>query len=155
MVRKYIAALLIAAAALQGEVRAQSYESEARELSTLYRGRLQNSYHYRYNGTYYMFTKNFRREALMYNGKLYENVLLNVDAYSMDLISKPEEKIGGVILNRDQVAWFTLGGRWMVNLRYLGYEEAPEGFFEVVNNTREPRNPWTGNRTGSAGPGRR
>ena len=138
MVRKYIAALLIAAAALQGEVRAQNYESEARELSTLYRGRLQNSYHYRYNGTYYMFTKNFRREALMYNGKLYENVLLNVDAYSMDLISKPEEKIGGVILNRDQVAWFTLGGRWMVNLRYLGYEEAPEGFFEVVNNTREP-----------------
>ena len=129
--------LLLLAAAL-GEVRAQNYESEARELSTLYRGRLQNSYHYRYNGTYYMYTRDFRRESLLYNGKRYDNVLLNVDAFSMDLISKPEEKIGGVILNRDQVAWFTLDGRWMVNLRYLGYADAPEGYFEVVNNGREP-----------------
>ena len=138
MVRKLVAALLVAIAACQGTVRAQSYESEARELSTLYRGRLQNSYHFKYNGTFYMYTKTFQRESLMYNGKRYDDVLLNVDAYSMDLISKPDEKVGGVILNRDQVAWFTLDNHWMVNLRYLGFEDAPEGYLEVVNNTREP-----------------
>ena len=138
MVKRLFAAVLLALVALQGELRAQSYESEARELSSLYRGRLQNTYHYRYNGTYYMYTRAFSRGSLMYNGKRYDDVLLNVDAYSMDLVSKPDEKIGGVILNRDQVAWFTLDGRWMVNLRYLGFADAPEGYFEVVNNTREP-----------------
>ena len=138
MVKRLIAAVLAGLVAIQGELRAQSYESEAQELSSLYRGRLQNTYHYRYNGTYYMFTRAFDRESVLYNGKRYDNVLLNVDAYSMDLISKPGENFGGVILNRDQVAWFTLGGRWMVNLRYLGFTEAPEGYFEVVNNTREP-----------------
>ena len=138
MVKRLFAAVLLALVALQGELRAQSYESEARELSSLYRGRLQNTYHYRYNGTYYMYTRAFARGSLMYNGKRYDDVLLNVDAYGMDLVSKPDEKIGGVILNRDQVAWFTLDGRWMVNLRYLGFADAPEGYFEVVNNTREP-----------------
>ena len=72
MVKRLVAGVLLALVTLQGELRAQSYESEARELSSLYRGRLQNTYHYRYNGTYYMFTRAFGRESVLYNGKRYD-----------------------------------------------------------------------------------
>ncbi len=119
-------------------VSAQSYQERARELSTLYRGRLQNSYHYRYNGTFYMFTRSFTPETLLYNGKLYQDVLLNVDAFGMDLVSKPAQETSGVVLDRAQVAWFTLDGRRFINPRYLGYAEAPEAYLEVVRDGREP-----------------
>ena len=38
----------------------------------------------------------------------------------------------------DQVAWFTMGGKRFLNLRYLGYTEAEEGFFEIVRDGRVP-----------------
>ena len=135
--KRTILALALLAAWLP-QAAAQSYQERARELSTLYRGRLQNSYHYRYNGTFYMFTRSFTPETLLYNGKLYQDVLLNVDAYSMDLVSKPAQETSGVVLDRAQVAWFTLDGRRFINPRYLGYAEAPEAYLEVVRDGREP-----------------
>ena len=116
----------------------ENYQEEAGGLSTLYRGKTQNLYPYRFNGTYFLTTRSFSRGDVLYNGKLYRNVLLNLDASAMELVAKPKEESGGVILYRNQVAWFTLGERRFVNLRYLGYPEAEEGYFEVLRDGPKP-----------------
>ena len=142
MIKRTFIILAAAAGLLLGGLPAagqtESYQQQAKELSALYRGRAQNSYPFRYNGTFFMDTRNFSTGSLFYNGKLYENVLLNVDAYAMELVTKPERNAAGVMLDRDQVAWFTLGDRRFVNLRYMGWADAPEGFFELVKDGKEP-----------------
>lgn len=117
---------------------AQEYLEQARELSILYRGKTPAVYPYKYNGTVYWDTNRFSRGDLLYNGKIYKGVLLNVDAFTSDLVTRPFEESAAIVLNREQVVWFTLSGRKFVNLRYLGYADAPEGFFEVLQDGKEP-----------------
>ena len=116
----------------------QDFQEQARELSTLYRGRMTSVYPYRYNGTVYWNTHRFSRGDLLYNGKIYKEVLLNADAFTGDLVVRPSEQAAAIVLNREQVVWFTQEGRKFIHLRYLGYADAPEGFFEVLLDAKEP-----------------
>ena len=132
---KYLLIISICAAGLLGSaalVQAQDFQQQAGELSTLYRGRTPAVYPYRYNGTVYWNTRYFSKGDLLYNGKFYREVWLNPDAFTGDLVTRPSEQAAAIVLDRDQVAWFTLEGRRFVNLQYLGYPDAPEGFFEVL-----------------------
>ena len=130
--------LLLASFPLRAQDDVARFEQEAGGLSTLYRGRLQKPIPFRYNGTPYLDTRAFKTGDVLYNGKLYTDVLLNLDASAQELVIRPEANSAGVILHRDQVAWFTLGKRRFVNLRYMGRSEAPEGYFEIVRDGREP-----------------
>ena len=139
MVKK-ITALL--AAILMGiptvVTKAQDYQKESGGLSTLYRGRTLNPYTFKFNGTFYLETRRFSSGSVRYNGKNYENVSLNLDAYNQELVARPSESSGIVVLYRDQVAWFTLGQKKFVNLRYLGYEDAQAGYYEILRDGSEP-----------------
>ena len=117
---------------------AQEYQQETGVLSTLYRGKLPRPYPFRYNGTYYLETRQFGTGDILYNGKLYQDVLLNLDAYTQNLEVRTQQKVASVVLDRSQVVWFTLDGARFVNLQYLGYPEAAEGFYEVVQDGKEP-----------------
>ena len=114
------------------------FEQDAGGLSTLFRGRVQKTIPFRYNGTFYLDTRTFKRGDILYNGKQYTNVLLNLDASAQELVTRPETTSAGIILHRDQVAWFTIGNRLFVNLRYIGYSQAPAGYFEIIRDGREP-----------------
>lgn len=142
MMRKYIPILLLLLPLLPLQAQDKGdifrYEQEAGGLSTLFRGRLQGNLPYRYNGTFYLETRTFTPGDILYNGKLYTDIPLNLDAYTQELVVRPKANAAGVILFRDQVGWFTLGGRKFVNLRYLGYDRAPEGYFEVLRDGKEP-----------------
>ena len=135
-VKRTILALLLLAACWPAA--AQDYQQQAGMHSTLYRGKLPKLYPYKYNGTYYLESRQFSRGSILYNGKVYDNVLLNLDAFTQNLEVKPDAKIASVILDRSQVVWFTLNGARFVNLQYLGYPEAREGFYEVVRDGKEP-----------------
>ena len=106
--------------------------------STLFRGNFPKVYPFKYNGTYFWGGKDFQEGRVFYNGKLYDHVLLNVDAYAAQLLASPSGNSAVMVLFRDQVAWFTMGDATFVNLRYLGYSEAEEGFYEVVRDGRIP-----------------
>ena len=134
MVRKKLF-LLAALFALATVAAAQDPESA---YSGIYRGKLPGIYPYKYNGTYYWHTKEFLKGDVLYNGKLYRNVSLNVNASSQELEVRPVEKTSAMVVFRDQVAWFTMGSVLFVNLRYLGYPEAPEGYFEVLRDGSVP-----------------
>lgn len=134
----YIAFLLLSCLPLRAQDDLSRFEKDAGALSTLFRGRLQKNTTFRYNGTFYLDTRTFRKGDVLYNGKYYTDVLLNLNASTQELVIRPEANSAGVILYRDQVAWFSIGNRRFVNLRYIGLKDAPEGYFEVIRDGREP-----------------
>lgn len=121
---------------------AQNYREQYREsagsLSSLYRGKLPAQYPYQYNGTYCWNTEGFTKGSVFYNGKLYEDVLLDVDACRMDLLVRYNQDLVALVLDMDQVGWFTKEKALFVNLRYMGYYDAPKGYFEVLKDGNDP-----------------
>ena len=116
----------------------EKYREESKELSTLYRGRLPSSYLYRFNGTYFAYKKAFSTGDIFYNGKEYHNVILNLDANNQELLVRPSQTAATCILTRDQVAWFTMYGSYYVNLQYMGINNAPEGYLELIKDGKTP-----------------
>ena len=127
-----LSALLLSAGAALAQNQAES------AYATIFRGKLPGIYPYKFNGTYFWEQKEFQRGDVMYNGKLYRGVSLNIDACEGELQVRPLEKATAVIVFRGQVAWFTMGPSLFVNLRYLGWKEAPEGYFEVIRDGDPP-----------------
>ena len=115
-----------------------SLTSLAQQTSTIYRGRGRSPFPYKFNGTYYLDTREFSPGDILYNGKVYRGILLNLDAYGMEVETKPGENGLEVLLDPSQVVWFTMGERRFVNLRYLGYDSAPEGFLEIIKDGASP-----------------
>ena len=62
-----------------------SLASLAQQTSTIYRGRGQSPFPYKFNGTYYLDTREFSPGDILYNGKVYRGILLNLDAYGMEV----------------------------------------------------------------------
>ena len=129
-----IALLACFGAAAQGIVNS----NVAEEFASLFRGNLPKTYPFKYNGTYYWEWKDYKEGSVFYNGKLYEHVFLNVDAYQRQLLVSPVRNFTPLVVYRDQVAWFTMGDRTLVNLRYLGYQDAEVGYFEVMRDGQVP-----------------
>jgi len=139
--KKYLvsaAVFLALSQILPAQTDKRNYMQEAGALSTLYRGRMPVQYPYQYNGTYFWEGKAFKKGTVHYNGKLYENVYVNVDASRQELQVRVSENVAPVVLIQDWVAYFTMGGSTFVNLRNMGYTEAPEGYFEVVKDGKSP-----------------
>ena len=110
----------------------------AQSPSNLFRGRFPVAPHYKFNGTFFWDTKDYAPADVYYNGKLYTDVMLNIDAYKQELWVVPENAAVQVIPNRDQVAWLRWRDQLYVNLRYQGYADAPEGFFAVLQDGSAP-----------------
>ena len=113
-------------------------EDEAAAYAGIFRGKLPNIYPYKYNGTYFWSSKEFQKGDVMYNGRLYRDVSLNVDAYENELQVRPMEGTTAMVVFRDQVAWFTMGNTLFVNLQYLGWREVPAGYYEVLRDGEVP-----------------
>lgn len=129
--------------------------------STLYRGRYPIKYPFRYNGTYYLESPQFSEGTVFYNGKLYENELLNLDAYKQEVQVLSAGNSFPVVLYREQTSWLKWKGKTYVNLRYAGFEEAPAGFLELAADGEVPvfllvkkvYSTVTGNKNGESGIG--
>lgn len=106
--------------------------------ASLYRGEVPKAYTFTYNGTPFYDNQGFRKGEVFYNGKLFKDVTLNLDAYSSDLQVRPEDGTGAIILYRGQVAWFTLGDKIFINPAYFGIAEAPDAYLELVANSSRP-----------------
>ena len=130
--------ILVALALLSLAASAFAQEDTESAFATIFRGKLPATYPYRHNGTYYWDRKEFQQGDVWYNGRLYRDIFLNVDAVSGELQARPVDGVIAVVLVTDQVAWFTMGEKPFVNLRYLGWPEAPEGYFEVVRDGETP-----------------
>ncbi|MBQ2197822.1 MAG: hypothetical protein II406_03635, partial [Bacteroidales bacterium] len=98
----------------------------------LFRGKMSDRYSSNFNGTPYWDAEGFMPGSILYNGKRYDGVYINVDAALCEVNVKPSPEIAATSPDRNQFSWFTRGGKRFVNLQYLGVEGAREGFYEVL-----------------------
>ena len=142
---KKLISVLSAALILAQAVSAQEAPDEIRKFQTaadgqsvLFRGRAAVSYVNRhFNGTYYWSSGTFLSGDVIYNGRTYYDVLLNIDACAQDLLARHGEGRPSVVLRREYVPSFTMGESRFVNLRLAGYDSMDEGYYEVLSDSPE------------------
>jgi hypothetical protein len=93
-------------------------------------------YDFPFNGHYFWSTPEFRSGTVCYNGVVYRDVKMNVNAHTQDLLVKRMDFSPPVVLERSLLPWFELDGVRYVNLRLAGIEDAPEGFFQILTDGR-------------------
>lgn len=124
---------LAAALPAAGQDDAALYMQQAGGSALLYRGHRAYGYPTPFNGTYFWYGPEYREGSVIYNGKHYDNLLLNVDAVRQDLLVKSRD---GKVLNPNYVTSFMMGGRKFLNLRNIYGETAPSGYWEVLYDGR-------------------
>ncbi len=106
--------------------------------SALYRGKYPVMYPFKYNGHVFWDKKEYTPGSIRYNGKTYDEVLLNIDAYKQEIQIIPPGTRSIVVLYRDQIAWVKVDGELYVNLQYLGWDGLPAGFYKVLKDGPQP-----------------
>jgi len=110
----------------------QTQSETVEGMAMVYRGTTAERYYLATNGTPYIDNLGFLPGEVMYNGVLYEDVSVNVDAVRGQLLAMRPGSASAVNVDRDQVSWFTRGGEKYINLEYQGYSDAPAGYWRVV-----------------------
>lgn len=107
-----------------------SYQESAGQMSMLYRGKLAPQYRFLYNGTFYIDTPEFKTGEILYNGRLYKDIEMNIDASRGVLVVR----LGSIAVDTDMgyVSYAILDGRKYIPLGHGDYKDAPEGFYEVL-----------------------
>lgn len=116
----------------------QTFMQESGYKSVLFRGKVAQSYSSTpFNGTYYWSSPEFKKGSVMYNGKLYTDILLNIDANTKDLLVRSTPNTYPVILERNHVEYCYIGEDKFLNLKGLGYD-AREGYYQVLKEDGDP-----------------
>ena len=139
MKRTVFAALLLLFPLCLGAQQSEDYRMYAANNGAsmlLLRGRQGMEFPLPHNGTHFWYTPQFRSGTLYYNSKLYENVLLNIDAFNQELLVRDPNGITNILLSRNYVKWFDIEGRKYVNLQAMGFGDAPEGYFQLMYDGR-------------------
>lgn len=124
-----ITAIVFAAAVCLGS--AAAYGEVSNPNTALLRGRQIYEYKGRYNGHIYWDGPEYRKGDVFFDGRLYTDVLLNINANTQDLYVRIGENSFPVIIYRDLVAWFRMDGITYVNMRYAGYQDFAPGYFQL------------------------
>lgn len=123
-----LASLLFAFSSLYGQETANRASDSP---PMLYRGMVAKSYPSDFNGTPYWDTLSFRKGSVMYNGRLYDDVLIKIDAEEQKLVIRQSMDTAPTNPDGRQVEWFTRGDDFFVNLQYIGID-ARAGFYQLI-----------------------
>ena len=138
MRKQFSCLLLVAVLALSGFGTAAAqddyalFRDGAGEASLLYRGHQAYEYIFLFNGTYFWTSTVYQPGTVVFNGKQYRDIELNIDAARQDLIVRIGKGVSNKVLEREFVQECTIGGRRFLHLQYIYGETAPFGFWEVV-----------------------
>ena len=106
------------------------FRQNAAGASLLYRGHESYEYALLYNGTYYWQTPVFSPGEVYYNGNLYRDVPLNIDAARQELLLRNPAGLSVKILEPQFVSECSFGGNRYLNLQYLYGPSAPGGYWQ-------------------------
>lgn len=106
------------------------FRENADGASLLYRGRQAYEHAVLYNGTYYWSSPIFARGDVVYNGNVYRDVPLNIDAARQELLIRNPVGLSEKILESQFVSECTFGGDRYLNLQYQYGPSAPAGYWQ-------------------------
>lgn len=111
--------------------------ASAQEQETFYRGKGVQPYNLRYNGNYYWRNAEFGGGSMVYNGKLYDGLTLNINAHKQEVLLRRHGEVTPLSLENEYVSWLSIRDTMYVNLRYNGFPGVEEGFFQVMSDRRD------------------
>jgi len=101
--------------------------------SPLFNGKLPPQYLMRHKGTYYLESDTFYRGNLVYNGKRYVDLALNLNAHSDELYIRMPQYNSSSVLLKDHVESFTLDQMEFVHLVKEKCPGVPqEGYYQIL-----------------------
>ncbi len=104
------------------------YAAKTDNVNVVYRGKQSQKYPFVYNGTYYWESPKFEKGSIEYNGKMYWNVYLNIDAFTDEIIIKHSGDMAALCLKDQFADSFIMGEKHFVNLGRRGYD-VPKGYY--------------------------
>ena len=107
------------------------FMEEASGRSVLYRGRQAIRYNLSFDGTFFWESPEFVEGSITLDGRLYDGVLVNVDAFAGEVQLLPPGARSAIVPAREHVDGASMGDTKFVNLLKKGYGVAP-GFYEVA-----------------------
>lgn len=109
--------MLLASGLLSAQDDYKSFMDSAGENSALFKGYTPMLYRFVHTGTYYAYEKSYLDGNVLYNGKKYRGVKLNLNSHLDELIVWDEKNNRNIQLNKSYVDTFTIGTRKFVNIR--------------------------------------
>ena len=113
----------------------EAFQQAAGDRSILFRGMQGSRYAFRANGHPYWSSTDFERGDILFEGNLYRDVPINIDAYAQRALVQLGNSPYAVALTPALTPSITLGER-----RFVGIgagEDLPEGFYEVFGDGPE------------------
>lgn len=126
--RRLLAFLGLVLFLLLPQIPAQGQRQDA-----FFRGQVAPAYRLRANGTFYWENGVFSSgQKLSYDGKVYEDLTLNVNAHLQQLYLLREGNAVAMVVDRDKVEWFTMEGETFINLNAVGFKDMPAGYYKLL-----------------------
>ena len=117
---------------LQGREFLRDAESGA----AIFRGRQATRYNIMYEGTYFWASPDFVIGKVMFDKRVYDGLIVNIDAVSQEVLVYPPGAVTAIVIERDHIDWVEMDGTKYVNLSRKGYP-VEDGFYEVVHESQE------------------
>lgn len=111
------------------------FVAEAGDYLNLYRGTTAIPYKNLHIGTYFAFSENFEKGNLLYNGKTYHDVEMNLNSHLDELYVKIPGSGRVVTLNKEFTDFFSLGKKNFVRIGERNETGAPQpGYYQILYN---------------------
>ena len=108
------------------------FSDSAKDLSVLFRGRQAVRYDFLYNGNCFWKEASYRVGDIIYRGKLYRGVEMNLDAVLQSPLVRMHAGAVSIGLYPSDVEYMKIGDNVYENLALKGHQEAKEGFYEML-----------------------
>lgn len=105
--------------------------------SVLYRGNAPVNYHFKHEGSYYIFDENFQKGEVFFNGRRYTGILINLNSHTDELIVKIPESISTVIANKTFVQKFNFHRKLFINFSSKKKGAPQAGYYELLYGGRD------------------
>jgi hypothetical protein len=129
-------------ASAQKSVEYKAFADSADGFSNLYRGSAPLAYRFLHTGTFFAYGVEFLPGEVMFNDKLYTDVMLNLNSHLDELYLFVKETGRYVVLNKDFVDYFSIAQRKFYHFRESKTSEADTlspGFYELLYGNESSR----------------
>lgn len=119
----------------------KQYRDAVGRVSALFRGRQATKYQFRYNGHYYWDNPTFKNGDILFEGRFYPDVPMNIDAVRQEILVLDPENVVPIAINPADVSSFNLAEKNFVcidgAIREILYKGPNAALYRKVAKTLE------------------